>query len=144
MVLNEFVKEISPMAPGVPIAESTQSTWPTWRNRYFVDWRENAGGQVFARCRLCNTNYYFAGAWSSFSNFSKHLVGVHSIQWRSDSAGRKCGARTESTSPAPTTDLNADLARAICLDNLPIHLLDKPNFRQWIQVKLCNELKFEN
>ncbi|KAK4028077.1 hypothetical protein OUZ56_017257 [Daphnia magna] len=140
--------------PGNPIPIFTVQSWKSkWRRDFFTDWRwaekkKCTGHQVWARCKTgkCQTNkkpHYYVGELTSFSNFEKHLSLCHSEEY---SKYKKLKSVNDSSSSQATLHtfqqfrmtkdqqkkIDLDLGYAVAKDNIPINILQRPSFRQWI------------
>ena len=60
---------------------SKMVSWPTWRKKYFGDWRIKSGPQpgVAARCKLCVRKEIVLGSDLSYTNFLRHLRKIHGL-----------------------------------------------------------------
>lgn len=117
--------------------------------------------KVFAQCKTgecdrSNRQKYFRGGVSSFTNFVTHLNSHHREVWLEYKA--KSGKETEvsltrtanqqkqltierfsrpiSLSKAQQLKLDSGLAYSIAIDNLPLNILRRPNFRKWVEVNI--------
>lgn len=134
---------------GKPIASHQQSRWPAWRTMFFTNWRED-GKRIEAQCTMsqCVDIEPLKSDWSSFSNFQSHCERLHRDEWDKlknarDEDGVKSGnsqrsmtsytfSKKQSTSRQHQLDI--DLVRVMSEDNLPINVLRRQRFRNWIKV----------
>lgn len=127
------------------------SNWvPAWRRKFFYDWRQDSStGKIYAKCELCkscHTNRHLTGNLSSFTNFTKHLKGVHLEEWKAyeDQQSKKKGdPRQQSIKEYGTgksihksrqQQLDIQLTYSMAEDNIPLNILKRPRFKEWIQV----------
>jgi hypothetical protein len=139
--------------PGQPIAAFVISNWaPAWRRKFFSDWRQDSNGKTYSKCNLCKANRpYLTGNLSSFTNFSKHLKGVHLAEWNAydEDQSKKKGDTTQQSIKAYGTaksihksrqqQLDIQLAYSMAEDNIPFNILRRPRFKEWIQVTNRNK-----
>ncbi len=128
--------------PGKPIPVFTVNTYPTWRKKFFSDWREE-GNTVWALCKICNNSHYFSGGKSSFSNFNTHLKLVHPTEYSDlTTAQSKIDSFATPTKVHTTRQhqLDEGLTKTVAEDNLPLNLLTRKAFRCWIKVFVSHSL----
>jgi hypothetical protein len=128
-----------------PIPAFDLNKYPSWRTHFFKDWRCNAQGKVFARCtkdcKASQGNSYFTGDKGSFTNFKSHLTHRHKEEFESFGVkmkGRQPVIRSytvpSNMSAVRQQQLDIGLAKMFGEDNLPLNLLRRKGFRNWIKV----------
>ncbi|KZS04125.1 Uncharacterized protein APZ42_032962 [Daphnia magna] len=131
-----------------PIAVFELNKYPSWRIHFYKDWRCNVQGKVFARsmkeCKASQGNSYFSGDKGSFTNFKSHLLHRHKEEFESFSAKKNHNQpliRSYSVhskmSQGRQQQLDNGLAKMFGEDNLPLNLLRRTGFRNWIKI-LCS------
>ncbi|KZS05053.1 Uncharacterized protein APZ42_031857 [Daphnia magna] len=139
--------------PGEPIPAFTIQSWKaSWRRAFFTDWRwskrKEGEAQVWARCKTgqcqMKTNpHYYAGGKSSFTNFEKHLNSCHKEEYKqynpvSSKDLNQPSLLSFNVQPTKTTKqrqikLDTELALKFAVDNIPLNILRRPRFRQWVE-----------
>lgn len=143
--------------PGEPIPQFTIQSWKaSWRRAFFTDWRwspkrKEGEAQVWARCNTgeCKTKtkpHYYAGGTSSFTNFEKNLISCHNEEYKqynpvlsmskdpSQPSLLSFNVHSVKTKKQRQIKLDTELAFSIAVDNIPLNILRRPRFRQWVEV----------
>jgi hypothetical protein len=119
--------------------------YPSWRTHFFNDWQCNVQGKVFSRCakdcKASQGNSYFTGDKGSFTIFKSHLTHSHKEEFESFGVkmkGRQPVIRSytllSNMSAVRQQQLDIGLAKIIGEDNLPLNLLRRKGFGNWIKV----------
>lgn len=138
---------------GNPTPKATIALWPTWRTKFFKDWRDGPRPDgdltkprpVWGICILCTNGKQLADNLKAFTNFANHMKNVHSEEWEAFENPKSSDGKTQSKlsnfttstkmSSARQDQLDAGLARVFCeVPSLPLRLLRTQVFRDWIQV----------
>ena len=132
---------ISKPPPGKPISNFTMQSWPSWRKKFFTNWREDTK-VVHAQCLLCQDQRFFSGSKQAYTNFSTHCSRVHCEEWqklitpgtaRNQSSIKPFTVQT--TMPnSRKKQLDVGLTRVVSEGNLPLNILTISSFREWIEV----------
>ena len=135
---SEAAETESKAPPGKQIPLFTVNTYPTWRKKFFTDWREE-GNTVWALCKICNNGHYFSGGKSSFTNFNTHVKLTHVKDYSELSTAQSKIDTFATPTKVHTTrqhQLDEGLTRTVTEDNLPLNLLTRKAFRSWIKVMI--------
>lgn len=140
---------------GNPIPKATLAMWPSWRCKFFKDWRDGPRPDgdltkprpVRGICILCKNNRQHSGNMKGFTNLANHVKTVHSEDWDAFTNPKPSGGPTQpkidqyaSTSTKMTSarqeQLDAGLARVFSeCSSIPLILLRSRVFQEWIEVK---------
>ncbi|XP_059352801.1 uncharacterized protein LOC132088276 [Daphnia carinata] len=119
---------------------------PDWR---WAAKKKGNGHQVFARCKTgkCNLQkkqHYYSGELTSFSNFEKHLKSCHneeyskyekqksSLDFSQPTLNKFQQFRSTAMTKERQKKLDIDLGYSVAIDNIPLNILRRKRFRQWI------------
>lgn len=131
------IPETSP--PGVPIPFFTKARWPSWREKFFTDWRHQAE-TVWAKCKVCENGHFHSGSFESFSNFLKHIDRIHAKEYKDFESGHQKPITDYTVETKICTSrqsqLNDALAAMFIDGCLPFNTLTRPSFRNWVKVSV--------
>ncbi|KAK4013504.1 hypothetical protein OUZ56_026058 [Daphnia magna] len=152
---HQFRKKITVTQPDgwvTPLTERVTSTWNA--NFIFYNFELGSGvedfanGKIYAKCKTgdCPAKKirYLVGGPTTFTNFTKHLKGVHSEEWKAYEAQHKIKtdpkqqsikdyATSKAMQRSRQLQLEVQLTYSMAEDNISLNILTKPQFREWIQ-----------
>lgn len=114
-----------------------------------------ANGKIYAKCKTgdCPAKKirYLVGGPTTFTNFTKHLKGVHSEEWKAYEAQHKIKtdpkqqsikdyATSKAMQRSRQLQLEVQLTYSMAEDNISLNILTKPQFREWIQVTKSSDM----
>ncbi|EFX68841.1 hypothetical protein DAPPUDRAFT_114205 [Daphnia pulex] len=98
--------------PGNPISNFTMQSWPSWRNKFFTNWREDTK-RVYAQCLFCQDKRFFSGLKQAYTNFSTVQTTMHNSRKK---------------------QLDIGLTRVVSEGNHPLNILANKTVREWIEM----------
>lgn len=143
--VEEESETLQPPEGTKPIPGFSKNSWPSWRQHFFKDWRENSSGKVYCVCKLCKVPRFYSASKQAFSNFSLHLERIHPVEWSSfmkSSPASSFKTQQSITSFATSTvihstrqsTLDRHLSRAFATGGLPLRFLRNEDFQQFLAV----------
>ena len=138
---EEGPQKVSLPDGAIPVPLFQQNRWPTWRKKCWSSWHiVLSSGIIVAKCNICNDEGYHSGSKHSFSNFLRHLRKNHEDEYKKASGTKRPNQaslnnyvhRSKKMSVVRKEHLDNLLAEMICKDNLPLTILQREGFQNFM------------